>query len=161
MRRTLITLAVVVTAVTAVTATAVAQQEEPEGATLSVEPSTKPSGREARPAWDGASGDLVGRIMVSFNTNKQDSKIDRMRVRADGCRVRRGASITVRDRDGTVARVVGNQGARIYEDRPYVAVRGTGRYGAIRFFVLRKGDGGLDQYSRVTRSTRIICSQQN
>lgn len=151
------TLAVAAAMVTAMAATAMAQQEEPKGTTLSVEPSTKPPGQGARPAWDPASGDLVGRIMVSFNTNKQDSKVDRMRVRGTGCRVGRGASITVRDRDGTVARVVGNRGARIYKDRPYVAVRGTGKNGAIRFFIERRGDGSLDQYSRVTRSTKILC----
>lgn len=153
------TLAVAAAMVTAMAATAMAQRETvgPEGTTLSVEPSTKPPGQGARPAWDPASGDLVGRIMVSFNTNKQDSKIDRMRVRGTGCHVRTGASITVRDRDGTVARVVGNRGARIYKDRPYVAVRGTGKNGAIRFFIERRGDGSLDQYSRVTRSTKILC----
>ena len=159
MRRVLTMLVVAAALVAPMAATAAAQDEATGsgGTTLSIEPSPKPPEQEVGAAQDRARGGLEGRTMVSFNVNKQDTKIDRLRVRGTGCTIGRGAYITIRDSDGTIARVVDNRGSQIYRYSSYVAVRGTGNNGAIRFFIVQRGDGSLNKYSRVRNSPNISC----
>lgn len=153
MTRMLVTLAVAAALVAAMAATAAAQEAGSGRTTLAVEPSPKLEASVVQ----GRDGGLTGRTMVSFNVNKQDNEIDRLRVRGTGCTIGRGAYITIGDSDGTIVRVADNRGSQIYRSGSYIVVRGTGRNGAVRFFIVQRGNGTLDKYSRVRNSPNIDC----